>query len=69
LDDMIQLAEKYGADNVYFNKIQDWNTGLDFSRQVFTESEVFRQTLRRVSHKHDPETGHAPFVHNSVISV
>jgi len=69
LDNMIELAVKYCADNVYFNRIQDWNTGIDFSQQVFTESKTFKQTLERISIKHHPVNGRAPFVHNSVISV
>jgi MoaA/NifB/PqqE/SkfB family radical SAM enzyme len=69
LDDMLSLAEKFGADKVYFNKIQDWNTGIDFSRQIFTDTEAFRESLKRVVTKHHPITGCAPFVHNSVISI
>ena len=30
---MIDLAEKYGFEKVYFTQIGDWNTGIDMEEQ------------------------------------
>ena len=69
IDGIIDLARKHGADQVYLNAIQDWNTGLDFGRQKFSESDELRKTLKRVSEDHHPLTGIPPVVRNNVISV
>jgi len=61
LEDMLGLGRKYGADRVYFNKIEDWNTNIDFDLQTFTKLEEFKNSLRQVSTD--------PLVHNNVISV
>ena len=61
LEDMLDLGRKYGADRVYFNKIEDWNTNIDFDVQTFTKLEEFKNSLRQVSTD--------PLVHNNVISV
>ena len=61
LEDMLDLGRKYGADRVYFNKIEDWNTNIDFDVQSFTKLEEFKNSLRQVSTD--------PLVHNNVISV
>ena len=52
LDDMLLMGKTYGVDRVYFNRIEDWNTGIDMSAQQFTDSTEFREILDRV--KHDP---------------
>ena len=61
LEDMLALGRKYEADRVYFNKIEDWNTNIDFDLQTFTKLEEFKNSLRQVSTD--------PLVHNNVISV
>ena len=48
IESMLELGHRYNADRVYFNKIEDWNTDIDFASQTFTESEEFRQTILRV---------------------
>jgi len=42
MKDMTELAESYGADRVYFNRIQDWNTALDHSKQTFMNLKEFK---------------------------
>ena len=49
LDDMVLLGKKYGVDRVYFNRIEDWNTGIDMSTQQFTDNPGFREILDRVT--------------------
>ena len=42
MKDMAELAESYGADEIYFNIIQDWNTALDHSKQTFMNLKEFK---------------------------
>lgn len=48
MEDMLALAHRYGADRVYFNKIEDWNTNIDMGRQRFTHLDDFIEMARRV---------------------
>ena len=52
MPDMLRLARKHNADKVYFNRIQDWNTGLDFSQQMLQDHKEFRQLVSEI--KSDP---------------
>lgn len=45
---MLDIAHKYDVDKVYFNKIQDWNTALDFSTQQFTDTAQFKKTYTEI---------------------
>ena len=38
---MAELAEKHGVDRMFFNPIQDWNTGLDHKQQDYRHKEEF----------------------------
>jgi len=49
IESMLALGHRYNVDRVYFNKIEDWNTNIDFASQTFTELEEFKQTILRVS--------------------
>jgi len=49
MEDMLELAHKYHVNRVYFNRIEDWNTNIDFESQTFTESEEFKKSIWRVS--------------------
>jgi hypothetical protein len=49
---MVELAERYGADHLYFNKIEDWNTNLDFKQQKFSDDPVFVQTIKDIKDKY-----------------
>jgi len=51
MPDMIRLAEQYGVDQVYFNKIQDWNTALDYSQQTFTGLDQFKVLVNEVKNR------------------
>ena len=67
LDDMLELGRTYGADRVYFNRIEDWNTNIDFNKQTFTQLPEFIRSLKRVSDSHHINTGNVPVVYNNVI--
>lgn len=43
MPDMLRLADEYNADRVYFNKIQNWNTALEYSKQNFTADSDFKK--------------------------
>ena len=49
IESMLELGHRYNADRVYFNKIEDWNTNIDFESQTFTELDEFKKSLSRVS--------------------
>jgi MoaA/NifB/PqqE/SkfB family radical SAM enzyme len=44
---MLALAYKHEVDRVFFNRIQDWNTGLDFEKQKFHDLDEFKE-LRHI---------------------
>jgi len=67
LDDMLELGRTYGADRVYFNRIEDWNTNIDFNKQTFKQLPEFIRSLKRVSDSHHINTGNVPVVYNNVI--
>jgi MoaA/NifB/PqqE/SkfB family radical SAM enzyme len=46
---MLGLAESLGADRMYFNKIEDWNTNVDMSKQTFQEDRRFKDLIYKVS--------------------
>jgi sulfatase maturation enzyme AslB (radical SAM superfamily) len=49
MESMLDLAHRHNADRVYFNKIEDWNTDIDFDSQTFMGSEEFKESIYRVS--------------------
>ena len=49
MKDMVELAESYGVDEIYFSKIQDWNTALDHSKQTFTNLKEFKDLRDEVN--------------------
>ena len=49
MESMLDLAHRHNADRVYFNKIEDWNTDIDFDSQTFMESEEIKESIYRVS--------------------
>lgn len=49
IPEMIKLAEQYDVDQVYFNKIQDWNTALDYTKQTFAGLDQFKELLHEVN--------------------
>ena len=42
---MLELGRRYGVDMIFFNKIENWNTKLDFSNQTFTTNRDFKLLL------------------------
>ena len=48
MENMLELGHRYGVDKVYFNKIEDWNTGIDFKSQNFIQLDEFKNTIKRV---------------------
>jgi len=49
LEAMLELGHRYGVDTVYFNKIEDWNTNVDFTLQTFMQLEDFKNLMKQVS--------------------
>jgi len=49
METMLELAHSYQADRVYFNKIEDWNTGINMLSQTFFGLDEFKDLLWRVS--------------------
>ena len=49
LEDMLELGRRYGADRIYFNKMEDWNTNIDFNLQTFTQLDKFKISMQQVS--------------------
>jgi len=45
---MIKLAEEFNVDRVFFNKIQNWNTGIDFSKQTFANNKEFKKVFEEI---------------------
>lgn len=45
---MLELAHRYDADKMFFNKIQDWNTGINFATQTFFKDIQFGEMLEQV---------------------
>jgi sulfatase maturation enzyme AslB (radical SAM superfamily) len=45
---MLELGRRYGVDTIFFNKIQNWNTKLDFSKQTFTANRDFKLLLDKL---------------------
>ena len=45
---MVDLAHRYNVDRMFFNKIQNWNTGIDFAGQDFFKDEKFIKLLEQV---------------------
>jgi hypothetical protein len=45
---MLELGEKFNVNKIYFNKIQDWNTGLDFTKQTFMQDKNFLKMLEEI---------------------
>lgn len=45
---MLKLAYRYNTDELFFNKIQDWNTGINFATQTFFTDTRFIEMLGQV---------------------
>jgi len=45
---MLDIAHRYDVDKVYFNKIQNWNTALNFSEQQFTDMDEFKKIYSKI---------------------
>ena len=45
---MLELGEKFNVSKIYFNKVQDWNTGLDFTKQTFMQDKNFLTLLEEI---------------------
>ena len=52
MPDMMRLAEQLDFDKVYFNMIQDWGTGLDFSKQDFKHLSKFKDIVEQLDYNY-----------------
>lgn len=48
MEDIIDLAEKYNADHVWLNKIEDWGTMENFDEQSIWNTEQFQSCIEKV---------------------
>jgi MoaA/NifB/PqqE/SkfB family radical SAM enzyme len=48
---IIDLGEKYGADRVWLNKIEDWGTMEDFNTQDIWDTEHYQKNLSEVMYR------------------
>ena len=48
MEDMLELGHTYGVDRIYFNKIENWNTNIDFTLQTFAELDEFKISIKQV---------------------
>jgi wyosine [tRNA(Phe)-imidazoG37] synthetase (radical SAM superfamily) len=48
MPDLLRMARTHSVDRVYFNRIQDWNTGLDFSQQAIQDHPEFRRLVSEI---------------------
>jgi MoaA/NifB/PqqE/SkfB family radical SAM enzyme len=48
MENIIDLAEKYNADHVWLNKIEDWGTMENFDGQNIWNSDEFKSYLEKV---------------------
>jgi len=75
MSEMINLAEQYDVDQIYFNKIQDWNTALDYSQQTFAELDQFKAQVNEVKSRTERFEGEKKYLvkgfhdHNSSVTV
>lgn len=52
MQEILDLADRFKFDQVFFNPISDWNTGLDFSKQTFHLTKEFKEEIS-IIRKHD----------------
>jgi len=45
---LLDMASSNSVDRLYFNRIQDWQTGLDFTQQKLEDSDEFRSLVREI---------------------
>ena len=48
MPDMISMGQRYGVDQIYFNRVQDWGTSMDHSRQKFTGLPEFKAVFHEI---------------------
>jgi MoaA/NifB/PqqE/SkfB family radical SAM enzyme len=48
MEDIIDLGQRFGADHVWLNRIQDWGTMQDFDSQNIWDSNDYKQHLAKV---------------------
>lgn len=48
MDKMLELVNKLNFDKVFFNPIQDWNSGIDFSKQTYHKNKEFRDKVKTI---------------------
>ena len=49
MPEMLEIGQRVGADRVYLNGIQDWNTDLDVASQTFRTEPEFVQLVEQIS--------------------
>ena len=45
---MLDVADEYNFNSVHFNRIEDWNTGIDMPKQNFDQTITFKKMIESV---------------------
>ena len=45
---MLKIARQINADTLFFNRIQNWNTDVNFDKQTFTSDKNFKNLLEQM---------------------
>ena len=53
---MLEVAKKMSVDKIFFNKIENWNTNLDFSKQNFVNNNDFKKLCKVINADRITET-------------
>ena len=67
VESMAELCRRFGANTLYLNRIQDWQTGMDFEKQVFMQDPKFVESINRLHQKYNYLAGAELHVHNNVM--
>lgn len=51
MEQIVDLGERYGADRVWLNRIEDWNAMPDFASQDIWETQEYKQHLDKIKQR------------------
>jgi len=66
IEQMAGLCRRYGADRLYLNRIQNWQTGIDFHKQTFASDPEFIESIKQLEKKYHREAGEDLVVYDNV---
>ena len=66
IEQMVELCRRYEVDRLYLNRIQNWQTGIDFRKQTFTSDPEFIKLISQLIKKYHKDSGDL-YIHNNVL--